>query len=224
VNPSLEKGVYAFAQIASELSRHRPDIPLMVVESRGTRDTLESCGLNPDAYDNIRFMPNTADPRQFWSLTRIALMPSLWWETQGLVAIEAMINGIPVIGSDRGSIPETLGEAGLLLSLPDRLTPESRSLPTAEEVEPWVETITRLWDDRALYDEHRARSWKESERWHPDRLRPRYTEFFSNVSPQPGPPFIPGRGKEERGGLVVSEPDFGSREEIRGVTGETTNR
>ena len=41
-------------------------------------------------------------------------MPSLWWENQPLVAIEAMINGIPVIGSDRGGIPESLGEAGSL--------------------------------------------------------------------------------------------------------------
>ena len=53
-------------------------------------------------------------------------MPSLWWENQPLVAIEAMINGIPVIGSDRGGIPETLGEAGFCLPLPERLTPATQ--------------------------------------------------------------------------------------------------
>ncbi len=37
VNPCLEKGVYPFARIADELGRRRPDIPLLVVESRGTR-------------------------------------------------------------------------------------------------------------------------------------------------------------------------------------------
>ena len=36
VNPSIEKGVYAFVRIADELGCHRPDIPLLVVESRGT--------------------------------------------------------------------------------------------------------------------------------------------------------------------------------------------
>ena len=64
-----------------------------------------------------------------------------------------MINGIPVIGSDRGALPETLGDGGIVLPLPERLTPVSQILPTAEEVEPWVEAIIRLWDDRAWYQE-----------------------------------------------------------------------
>ena len=148
VNPCLEKGVYAFARIADELGRRRPDIPLLVVESRGTRDTLAACGIDPNAHGNITFMPHTTDCRRFWSLTKIALMPSLWWENQPLVAIEAMINGIPVIGSDRGGIPETLGESGFALPLPERLTPATKIVPSAEEVEPWVETVIRLWDDR----------------------------------------------------------------------------
>ncbi len=191
VNPSLEKGVYPFARIADELGRLRPDIRFLVVESRGTKDTLAACGLDPNAHGNIQFMANTSDPRRFWSITKILLMPSLWWETQGLVAIEAMINGIPVIGSDRGGIPETLGDAGFVLPLPKRLRATSEILPTAAEVKPWVEAIVRLWDDQTLYEEHSAKSRKEAKRWHPDRLRPLYAEFFRNVRPQPGPPFLP---------------------------------
>jgi len=95
VNPCIEKGVYAFARIADELGRRRPGIPLLVVESRGTRDTLAACGIDPDARGNIQFMPHTTDCRRFWSLTRVAVMPPLWPENQPLVAIEAMINGIP---------------------------------------------------------------------------------------------------------------------------------
>ena len=121
VNPCLEKGVYAFARIAHELGRRRPDIPLLVVESRGTKEHLAACGLDLAPAGNIQVMPHTTDPRRFWALTRIALLPSLWWENQPLVAIEAMINGIPVIGSDRGGIPETLGDGGLTLPLPERL-------------------------------------------------------------------------------------------------------
>ena len=102
VNPALYKGAYPFVRIAQELGRRRPDIPLLVVESRGTRQTLGACGLRPSDHPNIQIMPVTTDPRRFWRLTKILLMPSLWWETQGLVAVEAMINGIPVIGSDRG--------------------------------------------------------------------------------------------------------------------------
>ena len=123
VNPLPEKGVYPFVGIAHELARRRPDIPLLVVESRGTRKNLVECGLGKDVKVNVQINANTPDPRHFWRQTRMALLPSLWWENQPLVAIEAMINGIPVIGSNRGGIPETLGGAGICLPLPDRLTP-----------------------------------------------------------------------------------------------------
>ena len=96
-------------------------------------------------------------------------MPSLWWENQPLVAIEAMINGIPVIGSNRGGIPETLGEGGFALPLPNRLTPLTKIVPSAEEVEPWVETIIRLWDDRAPFQEQVAKARTEAKCWHPER-------------------------------------------------------
>ena len=39
------------------------------------------------------------------------LVPSLWRESLGRVPMEAMANGIPVLASDRGALPETLGNA-----------------------------------------------------------------------------------------------------------------
>ena len=185
-----EKGVYPFARIAHELGRRRPDIPLLVVESRGTKETLGACGLDLEAAGNIHVMTHTTDPRRFWVLTKIALVPSLWWENQPLVVIEAMINGIPVIGSNRGGIPETAGKAGVVLSLPDRLTPISKIVPEAHEVEPWVEAVIRLWDDEGLYAEQSALALREAERWRPERLRPLYAEFFRNVRNQPGAPVL----------------------------------
>ena len=128
-------------------------------------------------------MSHTSDPRQFWGVTKLCLMPSLWWENQPLVAIEAMLNGIPVIGSNRGGIVETLGHCGIVLPLPDRLTPATRFMPTPEEVAPWVESITRLWDDQALYDEHQRLALAESRRWAPEVLEPQYARFFNDLRP-----------------------------------------
>ncbi len=52
-------------------------------------------------------MPFSPDPADFYPAvfanTKMLLMPSLWFESFGLVAVEAMLNGIPVLASDRGA-------------------------------------------------------------------------------------------------------------------------
>ena len=186
VNPALYKGAYPFVRIAQELGGRRPDIPLLVVESRATRKTLGACGLRPSDHPNIQIMPVTTDPRRFWRLTKILLMPSLWWENQPLVAVEAMINGIPVIGSDRGGTPGDPWRRRHRVALARAAHAGEPILPTAEEVEPWVEAIIRLWDDQAWYQEQSSRGREQAERWHPDRLRPLYAEFFGGVRTRGG--------------------------------------
>ncbi|HEX8199583.1 MAG TPA: glycosyltransferase [Isosphaeraceae bacterium] len=126
---------------------------------------------------------------RFWGVTRVGLLPSLWWENQPLVAVEAMVNGVPVIGSDRGGIPETLGRAGVVLPLPERLTPATRMLPTPGEVMPWVEAVIRFWDDDAFYAEHRRRALTEAGRWARETVEPLYTRLFLDLRPDREPPF-----------------------------------
>lgn len=183
VNPSYEKGVYVFARIADELGRRRPDIPLLVVEGRETERTLVNCGLDLRAHGNVFLMSHTPDPRHFWGVTRVCVLPSLGWEDQPLVAIEAMVNGVPVIGSDRGGIPEALGDGGIVLGLPSRLTPATRELPAAAEVEPWIRAIIGLWDDPAWYAEQCRRAAVECQRWAPEVPEPQYVQFFEGLRP-----------------------------------------
>jgi glycosyltransferase involved in cell wall biosynthesis len=154
-----------------------------VVEGRGTEETLAACGIDLRVHGNVFLMAHTPDPRRFWRVTRLCIMPSLALEAQGLVAVEAMINGIPVIASDRGALPETLGAAGVVLPLPERLTPVTRELPTPEEVAPWVEAIIRLWDDSGWYAEQSRRALAEAQRWTPEVLEPQYVQFFEGLRP-----------------------------------------
>src|SRR5690606_34789393 len=60
--------------------------------------------------------PNEA-VRAAWARSSIGLAPSLWREPFGIVVIEAMAGGSPVIGSCVGGIPEIVveGESGLLV-------------------------------------------------------------------------------------------------------------
>ena len=112
INPQPEKGAAVFARIAAELGRRRPDIPLLVVEGRGKADGLAGLPIDLSSLTNFHRMANTPDPRDFYRVSRLVAMPSLWRESLGGVPIEAMANGIPVLASDRGALPETLGDAG----------------------------------------------------------------------------------------------------------------
>ncbi len=139
-------------------------------------DELDLSGLT-----NLNVMNNTPDSRDFYKVSRVVLMPSLWRESFGRVAAEAMINGIPSLASNRGALPEVVGDAAFLFEIPDRYTPETRKVPTAEEVAPWVETIIRLWDDEQFYTEASRRCRDRAEMWRPKVLLPRYEEVFQNL-------------------------------------------
>jgi glycosyltransferase involved in cell wall biosynthesis len=179
INPQPEKGVAVFARIALELGSRRPEIPILVVEGRATSDALATMPLDLSGLTNLHRMANTPDPRDFYRSSRAVLMPSLWRESLGRVAIEAMANGIPILASDRGALPETLGNAGFVFTIPERYTPTSAAVPTAHEVAPWVATIERLCDDPKFETRHRALAKAEATRWESDRLGAQFEEFFT---------------------------------------------
>ncbi len=100
------------------------------------------------------------------------------------MAREALANSIPVLASDRGGLPETLGDAGFLFTLPDRLVASgSAAVPTAREAAPWIATIERLWDDPEFEARHRALALAEARRWDGGPLAERYEQFFAGLRP-----------------------------------------
>jgi hypothetical protein len=152
--PSIDTGIVPFARIATELARRRPGIPILIVDSQGSGERLLTTGLDSSAFENIHVIHDGGDPRRYWGLTRVALFP---WLTSGLSAspaIQSIVNGIPVLASDRAGIVEVMGRAGTILPLPPGVTPYSRALPSGAEMSRWVDAIIQLWDDPAIYEEH----------------------------------------------------------------------
>ena len=182
INPQPEKGMTVFARIALELGRLRPDIPLLIVEGRGTSDTLARVPVDLSGLTSLHRMANTPDPRDFYRVSRVVLLPSLWRESLGRVAIEAMANGIPVLASDRGALAETLGNAGFVFTIPARYTQASNAVPTPREVAPWVATIERLWSDPRFEARHRALARAEAGRWKSECLAQQFDTFFRSVA------------------------------------------
>lgn len=80
-----------------------------------------------------------ADLPAIYNGAKLLVMPS-WYEGFGLPLVEAMRCGIPVIGSNTSSIPEVIGEDGLLCN--------------PHQPEEWAETIRMVMKDDSIY-----RSW-----------------------------------------------------------------
>ena len=115
VNPTLAKGVALFARLADMLGQLRADIPILIVQSTGEAAPLTRIpGVELARYPQIMVSPPMARTADIFSLTRVLLVPSVFAEPFGRVAAEAMINGVPALVSDRGGLPETVAEGGLV--------------------------------------------------------------------------------------------------------------
>ena len=53
-----------------------------------------------------KLLPQCSDIRDLLRRTRVLLMPSLWYEGFGLIVMQAMLHGIPVVASDSGGLAE----------------------------------------------------------------------------------------------------------------------
>lgn len=184
VNPSLQKGAALFARLADMLGSRRSDIPVLVVQSAADAGSLNSIpGIDFSQYPQIMAAPPVPRPADFFELTRILLVPSVFQEPFGRVAAEAMINGIPPIVSDRGSLPETVGGCGMVLSLPEWLEPSSIQIPDEDEVEPWFQAVCSLWDAPARYEAASLQCRQVAEGlYSEERLRGRYLDYFARVA------------------------------------------
>lgn len=130
VNPTAIKGV----EIMFALAEACPDIPFLVMESWGLEPNWRRYCLDRAArLGNIEWHGPTRDMREAFARSRLLLMPSVWEESFGRTAVEAQINALPVLASNRGALPEVIGEGGLLL-------------PPEAPTEAWVRALRQLYD------------------------------------------------------------------------------
>lgn len=180
VNPSWQKGVSVFVQLAEKLERERPDIELEVVEARADwpavlKDVTRRMGEQRSSLSNIMVTPNTSDMREPYSRARVVVAPSLWWESSGRVLAEAMLNGIPALITNRGGMPEMIGNAGIAFDFPEACYKEPyQHLLSDEELQPLFDAVIRMFDDEDIYQEYVARAWQTGkEKHHLDRATER---------------------------------------------------
>ena len=182
INPSREKGLMVLARLAEELSIRRPDIPVLIVESRGSGGRLVEAGMlagfDLRRHENLMMSPPMAQPKEIYLATRALLVPSLWAEASGRVVAEALINGIPPVVSDRGGLSESCNGAGFTLAIPQAVDYYQPVPVEAAVVEPWLEIIFRLEGDEEFYRRESERAIEAARMYRPEVLAPRYVEYF----------------------------------------------
>lgn len=128
VNLQENKGVHVFHALAELM----PDTRFLGVE--GTHGKQE---YRRDL-KNIEYLPVTQDMRHVWRKSRIVLMPS-GYESYGMVAAEACVNGIPVVAHPTPGLVECLGSAGNFIP--------------RDQIPAWERTVRLLLEDRKKYQE-----------------------------------------------------------------------
>jgi glycosyltransferase involved in cell wall biosynthesis len=125
VNPTPIKGV----ELMFALATHCPDLPFLVVESWGLEPNwLAHCRHRASTLGNIQWLAPQDDMRGVYAQARVLLMPSVWEEAFGRTVLEAQLNGLPVLASNRGALPDTVGDGG-------------RTLDPHAPVEVWVQAL-----------------------------------------------------------------------------------
>ena len=161
VNPVPEKGL----DVALALAERRPDIEF---------DFIESWTLYPDRraelqrhasrLGNVTIINRTSDMRKVYGRAKILLAPSqykegVWAESWCRTGAEAQVSGIPVIATNGGGLPESVGPGGILVD-PDA------------DISAWENALSTLWDDDGAYERASSAALEHSRRAEiqPDRI------------------------------------------------------
>jgi len=135
INANVNKGVHKFMGLARAMPEHTFH---GIMPYYGEKNV-------PPSPDNVEWIPFQNDIRDVLKRTRILLVPS-YYESFGRVAIEAMINGIPVLYSKPAA--NSIYPGGSTEGLDDWIRPAGIGLPRDATPE-WAEAVRALDDPDA---------------------------------------------------------------------------
>lgn len=141
VNPTPIKGVERMFELAAAC----PELPFLVMESWQLAPHWRAhCQARAAQLGNIEWRGPSAAMHEVYGQARVLLMPSVWEESFGRTVVEAQLNGLPVLASRRGALPQLVGDGGAVLE------PHA---PVAE----WATALRRLYDPFATAERDAAR-------------------------------------------------------------------
>jgi len=171
-------GEGAFALVAGRLTEEK-GFDMAIAASRAAGVPLVIAGAGPDeprlralaGGGDVRFV-GRLEPSALADLRRqsaVTLVPSRWEEPCPYSVLESLAAGVPVLASDRGGLPEMVGDD---VALP------------ATDVAVWTARLSELWQSPGLRAERGAQSLERArEHFGEDQYYDRLMGLYGDVSP-----------------------------------------
>jgi glycosyltransferase involved in cell wall biosynthesis len=112
-----EKGISYLLQAVRRVLEQHPNTVFLIAGDGPLADELKQEAAELDITNHVRFLGLLSDVTQLMSVADVIVVPSVWQEPAGLVVIEAMACGRPVVATRVGGIPEYVdnGISGILV-------------------------------------------------------------------------------------------------------------
>jgi glycosyltransferase involved in cell wall biosynthesis len=127
---SIEKGVPVLLEAWSMLEKRGMELVIV-----GDGPLME--GLDTEAVRDVRFLgpQPPGEVRRLMLSSRALVFPSIWYEGQPMVLLEALAAGLPLAASDIGGIAGTIGNTN------------AAQLATPSDSQSWANALAGLSDD-----------------------------------------------------------------------------
>lgn len=149
VNPNIGKGMGVFHKLAQRMPEHKFRIVGQLVDL--SIDNAQTY-LHLKKMKNVEVVGQVDNMSQVYESTKILLVPSLVDESFSMVTLEAMRNGIPVLGSTSGNLPYLLRDGGGYV------------LDT-NDIDQWQKKITTICKDSVEYERLQKEAYESCKKY-----------------------------------------------------------
>jgi glycosyltransferase involved in cell wall biosynthesis len=185
INPCVVKGIEIFVALAERF----PELKFGALTGWGTTgaDRAELA-----RHGNIELLANVRNIEEVLGRARLLLMPSIWYEGFGLIVMEAMLRGLPVVASDSGGLMEAKEGTGYVIPVKpiERYEPVfdenhmPRPVRSEQAMEPWVEAVRTLTTDEAAHRAEAERSRSAALRFVSGLRAEAFEEYLLGLKPR----------------------------------------
>jgi glycosyltransferase involved in cell wall biosynthesis len=175
----FQKGLDTLLEAFAELRRARPTLKLRMAGRGKDTERVRAMARELGIEEGVRLLGavSEAERQALFAGAAVQLMPSRF-EGFGMVAAEAMAAGVPLVAAAAGSLPEVVGDGGVLVPAGD-----AKSLAAAAAV---------LLDDREAREALSAAARHSAERFRWGAVADRHLDFLEGIAAaRSAPPSTP---------------------------------